>query len=248
MRVVRILSLGLVLAALTVQLAVAGPIGQSVVPPIPYKLLPGSQLLVYPVGSPGTPIVVPIEGKFLLNPVDVSSEGIQSFEVKDFWFRSTGTSPSLYEGKGAGKYVLYNGGNAGTSAPWQQMVLQVTINRCGLVQFDSGRVPVPPDGQFPRINIKLSQVSPAGSCRLRFALHLIAAPAANFEDTGVLVQGVECVLFDADHGGLYVLDNYGGFSVGDRVWVSGILDPQCVTICMQGDGCIRYNVITKAPY
>lgn len=65
-----------------------------------------------------------------------------------------------------------------------------------------------------------------------------------FDDCGILIQGVECVLFQADNGGLYVLDNLGGFGVGDRVRVRGVLDPDCITFCMQGDGCIRYNTIS----
>ena len=64
-----------------------------------------------------------------------------------------------------------------------------------------------------------------------------------FFGTGTLVQGAECVLFEADVGGLYVLDNLGDFEVGDRVYVMGGLDPNCVSICMEGDGCIRDNII-----
>ena len=64
-----------------------------------------------------------------------------------------------------------------------------------------------------------------------------------FDDCGVLVQGVECVLFQSDGGGLYVLQNTGGFSVGDRVRVTGGLNPICATICQQGDGCIEDNTI-----
>ena len=65
-----------------------------------------------------------------------------------------------------------------------------------------------------------------------------------FQDWGSLIAGVECVLFQADSGGVYVLDNHGGFSVGDRVQVRGILEPTCFTICMQGDGCILNNTIS----
>lgn len=65
-----------------------------------------------------------------------------------------------------------------------------------------------------------------------------------FDGCGVLVQGVECVLFQARDGGLYVLDNLGGFQVGDYVRVRGVLDPYCVTFCMQGKGCIKNNTIS----
>ena len=69
------------------------------------------------------------------------------------------------------------------------------------------------------------------------------APA--FDDCGRLVQGMECVLFDSDHFGLYVLDEYGSYSVGDYVRVVGDLDPYCYTICMQGDGCIWVDTISE---
>jgi len=68
-----------------------------------------------------------------------------------------------------------------------------------------------------------------------------------FEGCGVLVQGVECVLFQADTGGLYALDNIGDFQVGDRVWVQGVLNPYCATICMQGNTCIENNIISACP-
>jgi hypothetical protein len=72
----------------------------------------------------------------------------------------------------------------------------------------------------------------------------VNAGTGYFDDCGILVQGVECVLFQADSGGLYVLDNFGEFCVGNRVRVRGVLDPYCMTFCMQGDGCIRYNTIS----
>jgi len=67
---------------------------------------------------------------------------------------------------------------------------------------------------------------------------------SGFGDCGYLVQGVECVLFQADGGGLYVLDNYGRYRVGQHVRVMGMYDPNCATYCMQGDGCILDNTIT----
>ena len=74
---------------------------------------------------------------------------------------------------------------------------------------------------------------------------LVASPvrAGDFGDCGLLIQEVECVLFQADSGGLYVLDNYGGLGVGDRVRVTGTLDPGCITSCQQGNGCIHDNTI-----
>jgi hypothetical protein len=67
-----------------------------------------------------------------------------------------------------------------------------------------------------------------------------------FFGTGTLSQGVECVLFEADVGGVYILDNLGAFTVGDRVYVMGNLDPNCISICMEGNGCIRNNTIEAA--
>lgn len=64
-----------------------------------------------------------------------------------------------------------------------------------------------------------------------------------FEGCGTLVLGVECVLFAADSGGLFLLSNLGGFQVGDRVFVRGGLNPLCYSFCMQGNGCIDDNEI-----
>ncbi len=64
-----------------------------------------------------------------------------------------------------------------------------------------------------------------------------------FTGCGELVQGVECVLFQADSGGLFLLEDLGAFNVGDRVEVTGCLDPACFSICLQGDGCIFQNSI-----
>jgi len=65
-----------------------------------------------------------------------------------------------------------------------------------------------------------------------------------FAGCGVVVEGIECVLFQADTGRLYALQNRGGFSVGDRVLVTGLLNPDCETNCMQVDGCIEDNSIS----
>jgi hypothetical protein len=67
--------------------------------------------------------------------------------------------------------------------------------------------------------------------------------SACFEGCGELVRGAECVLFSADGGGLYTLDNHGGFEVGDRVFVRGALVVPCFTPCLQGDGCVQLNEI-----
>ena len=76
------------------------------------------------------------------------------------------------------------------------------------------------------------------------AVEPVFANPGYFDGCGVLVQGVECVLFEPDTGGLYVLDNLEHFQVGDHVRVSGVLNPYCITICMQGNGCIEQNTIS----
>jgi len=73
---------------------------------------------------------------------------------------------------------------------------------------------------------------------------IISLVPGYFDGCGVLVQGVECVLFEPDTGGLYLLDNLKHFQVGDHVRVRGVLNPDCVTICMQGNGCIEQNTIS----
>lgn len=65
-----------------------------------------------------------------------------------------------------------------------------------------------------------------------------------FTGCGVLVQGVECVLFKAESGLLFEVRNLGGFQVGDKVFVTGC-HAQCATFCMQGNGCIVDNTITR---
>lgn len=62
--------------------------------------------------------------------------------------------------------------------------------------------------------------------------------SSDFDACGTLVRTQDCVLFDGG-GGRYALSNYGRFQVGDAVRVVGTLDPSCVTICGQADGCIR---------
>lgn len=60
----------------------------------------------------------------------------------------------------------------------------------------------------------------------------------DFDACGVLVQGAECVLFTGG-GGSFVLSDYANFKIGDLVRVIGTLDENCITICQEGDGCIR---------
>jgi len=76
---------------------------------------------------------------------------------------------------------------------------------------------------------------------------VVSFETSYFESCGVLVQGVECVLFNADAEGVYVIANRGDFRVGDRVRVRGILEKDCISFCMQGQGCIVHNTIEPCP-
>jgi hypothetical protein len=69
-------------------------------------------------------------------------------------------------------------------------------------------------------------------------------PSGPFEidACGTLVRGVECVLFETG-GARYFLANYGRFRVGDKVRVVGTVNPDCVTICGEGDGCVQGAVL-----
>lgn len=76
-----------------------------------------------------------------------------------------------------------------------------------------------------------------------------ALTASAVTECGTLVQGVECALFQADGadpGGRFVLTNLGGFHVGDAVCVTGASHP-CISICMEGGGCIDVTAIVAAP-
>ena len=74
----------------------------------------------------------------------------------------------------------------------------------------------------------------------------IGACTSEFVACGTLVQGVQCVLFETADGSRYLLENEGNFGPGDRVRVSGDLDPECFTVCLEGEGCIQNNTITDA--
>src|SRR5262245_24113776 len=65
-----------------------------------------------------------------------------------------------------------------------------------------------------------------------------------FDSCGTLVQGAECVLFDADGGGEFTVASVDQFKPGDRVRVVGRLERNCATACLQGDGCITNNSIS----
>lgn len=62
---------------------------------------------------------------------------------------------------------------------------------------------------------------------------------------GVLVRGPDKPLLRADNGMLYVVNDSGDFDVGDRVRVTGMRVPLCVTIYEHGDACILNDTITR---
>ncbi|MBD3382391.1 MAG: T9SS type A sorting domain-containing protein [candidate division Zixibacteria bacterium] len=65
-----------------------------------------------------------------------------------------------------------------------------------------------------------------------------------FEGVGILVEDSTCLYFSPmgpNH--QFVLDNYGGFASGDTVFVTGTLIYDCVTSCVNADGCIVDNTI-----
>ncbi len=72
---------------------------------------------------------------------------------------------------------------------------------------------------------------------------LMAGCDNNFVASGTMVQGVECLLFEADGGKQYVLDKIDGLVPGDQVTVIGQLDPNCATVCSTGNGCITATLV-----
>ncbi len=64
-----------------------------------------------------------------------------------------------------------------------------------------------------------------------------------FEGCGLLRQGFECLIFVADSGEFYQLQEVGPFRAGDRVFVRGEIDPDCVTFCFIP--CLRDNTIAE---
>lgn len=73
----------------------------------------------------------------------------------------------------------------------------------------------------------------------------VLSGGACFAECGRLVQGVECVLFQADAGGTYTVANLGAYGVGDRVYIRGALDPTCITFCSPTGGCVHDNTIGR---
>ena len=69
-------------------------------------------------------------------------------------------------------------------------------------------------------------------------------PGEPYNGCGVLIQGLDCVLFASPGDGTtYVLEHIGPFQVGDSVCVRGFLDANCETACSGANGCIHNNSI-----
>jgi len=101
----------------------------------------------------------------------------------------------------------------------------------------------------------MARLSIARPCRWRAALisaaFLVFGLASSrevhaqmpFDGCGSIVPGVTCQrLFQADSGGLWLLEDFGTSQVGDYVRIVGNADPGCFTTCQQG-GCIFQNTI-----
>ena len=71
----------------------------------------------------------------------------------------------------------------------------------------------------------------------------VSACGTSFSGCGTLIRSGGCVLFSADGGGTYLLDNLGMFSTGARVRVSGALGGACPTTCASTTSCIADNTI-----
>ena len=98
--------------------------------------------------------------------------------------------------------------------------------------------------RLPAMRIKQTILLP-----LLFASLLFSANSAlalgNLDDCGTLrLTGGGCLIFAPDHhAGVYTLDNYGGFTAGDRVHVTGQHDSNYFCACQSR--CIRQNTISE---
>ncbi|MBW7905833.1 MAG: hypothetical protein LC135_11415 [Phycisphaerae bacterium] len=99
----------------------------------------------------------------------------------------------------------------------------------------------------PQVHCSIPSSRPRALATALLTLGPIAAAAAQtaagpIDDCGQLVQGATCVLVEVG-GGRYVLTDFYGYRVGDAVRVVGEIDPDCITICADADGCIRGAVL-----
>jgi hypothetical protein len=174
--------IGFVVLVVLAQSASAAMADQTALLRTPYRLVEGSTLTVKYASSefageePLPVIELPIQGRFFLQPVaDVpdAEEGFRYFVISELEFRPVG-SPERYWGHdGKGRYMLRD---ASTDPMQQRMMLEMAIDRCAPLYFDSGIVQVPEGIKFPWIDIKLAQVHPDDAAYPRFGLRLVATP------------------------------------------------------------------------
>ena len=66
-----------------------------------------------------------------------------------------------------------------------------------------------------------------------------------YDECGQFIQGTNCILFADGNGREWLLDiDVSGQPLGVDLRVTGTADPLCVTICLQGNGCINGAAIT----
>jgi hypothetical protein len=60
------------------------------------------------------------------------------------------------------------------------------------------------------------------------------------DDCGRILDGTiaGCVFFVSDNYGSYELDDLQGYQTGDYIRAVGMIDPDCQTECVQGQGCL----------
>jgi hypothetical protein len=83
----------------------------------------------------------------------------------------------------------------------------------------------------------------SGPLLLLVLLLIVPGPARcqtyQIDSWGTFVMGVECLLFQADMGGLYLAVGEHACGAGDRARIIGTVDMMCTSVCMQGDGCLE---------
>jgi hypothetical protein len=119
--------------------------------------------------------------------------------------------PPIFQSDSGGRYILSNIGNFNIGA-------RVQVEGC--VDPDCGSPCLDPDLQCLHNHI-IKLCDPCQTC--------FGGPC--MEACGELVQVGECVLFQGDTGGYFVLENHGDFVIGDHVRVSGCLQGGCLNAC-----------------
>ena len=155
------------------------------------------------------------------------------------------------------------GSSAGGPAPFDACGQLIAIGECVLFRTDAGTDYVLENhgglrpGQRVRIIGRLDErcwsVCPSAGCIRDNAISAAdlrtgckPPPEREVNTCGQIIQGAECLLLQTDDGSQYVLSNTAAFQAGDRVHVKGVLQPQCATTCLQGNGCIRVTLIDDA--